>query len=191
MSTTIMFNVLIILALLPFTISVTCRTYSPQEEKGPENMKSLYCAFYMTERCHKGHYSEGPAWGAQPMPNQCSIKNQMFSCSCNTDFCSSDHNYLMKLWKKSSKYSKNSKYTACLQKIIDEDLEKDDNAAWMGESEEEFEVESQKIQGAISDDEDDRDDIEAEDLRLKQRKKLTPGYLSAVNLAVALIVFVF
>ncbi|CAJ0588430.1 unnamed protein product [Cylicocyclus nassatus] len=187
MSTTITFNVFTILALLPFTISVTCRTYSPQEEKAAENMKSLYCAFYMTERCDEGYYSEGPAWGAQPMPNQCSISNQMFSCSCNTDFCSSDHNYLMKLWKKSSKYLEDSKYTACLQGLIDEDLERVDDAAYIGESDVAFEVQSQKMQDA----EEDRDIIEAEDLRLKQRKKLTPGYISAVNLAVALTIFVF
>ncbi|CAJ0588428.1 unnamed protein product [Cylicocyclus nassatus] len=183
-----MLKILTILAVLPYTTStITCRTYSPEKKsKEIEKTKSLYCAFIMTERCDEGYYTEGPAWNAQAMSNHCSIKNGIFSCSCNTELCSSDHNYLMKLWKRSPQYSANNKYTICLQKLIEKDLENDYDY-YVAEERKAHE----RIKGKMSED-DDRDNLgETEEQQPKRREKLASGYVCAVILAVVLAHAVF
>ncbi|EYB95563.1 hypothetical protein Y032_0158g3241 [Ancylostoma ceylanicum] len=119
-----MFNVLLILALLPVAGSYKCREYSPKDENNGEVSEGVYCAFFMTSSCEEGIYTEGLPWTYNKIKEGCHIvKSIAFSCACYHDFCSSNHTYIMELWKKSPQYDKKHIYTRCLQYVIDGDEE--------------------------------------------------------------------
>ncbi|CAJ0588533.1 unnamed protein product [Cylicocyclus nassatus] len=119
--------VLFLLAFLPITTSVKCQHYSPLTHPNKQLVHSFYCAFTMTENCENGDYMEGPPWNLNREGDKCFIQSNMLACSCSkSDFCSTDHKYIWKLWRKSSAFKKDSLFTECLRNLAKIDDDEDD-----------------------------------------------------------------
>ncbi|EYC45618.1 hypothetical protein Y032_0421g1163 [Ancylostoma ceylanicum] len=117
-----MSKTLLLLLLIPISHSLKCRKFSNDGQDAAEEIpENTYCSFIMPPPCEKGIFIEGNPWSHSQQEEICAVTEEnVFSCACySKDFCSSDYEGLMSIWKKSPGYSENEKYTKCLEHVID------------------------------------------------------------------------